>query len=209
VAALKAHLEDNFFYRIDLSKFYTRLNLSRVTRCLKHRFPYPRARNMAHSSVVQNPDVLDRYSPMVPFGFPQSPIIASMCLRHSALGNYLHCLSTDDFHTVSVYMDDILISTKALEPLNVAAEKLSEKAARSRLPLNEDKCEGPAESVCAFNIILTKGALEIHQDRLAELSERYCSTSDDDVRAGIVGYVKSVNSTQAKFEDSDAHQTEN
>lgn len=59
---------------------------------------------MACKSVMLKPYDVETY--ILPFGFVQLPIISSLCLFNSSLGNYLHNSGIN----VSVYMDDIIIS---------------------------------------------------------------------------------------------------
>ena len=67
---------------------------------------------------------------ILPYGFVQSVIIASFCLHKSALGRYLNKLGGSGFK-VSVYMDDIIVSTSLpIEQAEAALEELKSKATR-------------------------------------------------------------------------------
>jgi hypothetical protein len=105
VEALRKHLGSNLFIRADINKFFNKISQTRVTRNLKKILgSYKLARQIAVESVVRLPNSSEKTF-ILPFGFVQSAIIASLCLRNSALGNYLEDLSCNGF-SVSVYMDD-------------------------------------------------------------------------------------------------------
>ena len=109
LSALRSHLQHAVFIRVDLRDFFGSLNRTRVTRSLKPFFGYDTARHWANASTVKHP--IDSKRTIVPYGFVQSPIVASVCLRYSALGKYLQSLQKRDDLALSVYVDDIIIST--------------------------------------------------------------------------------------------------
>jgi hypothetical protein len=82
VAALRAHLGNAAFLRLDIQDFFGSIGRSRVARCLKSRFGYETAREWAHVSTVRDPS--GAAGSIIPFGFVQSPIVASLCLAESA-----------------------------------------------------------------------------------------------------------------------------
>jgi len=196
VEALRKHLGRTLFIRADIDQFFNRINLSRVTRSLSALFSYNDARQMAKNSVVRDPSSAEKRF-ILPFGFVQSPLIASLCLRHSALGNYLHTLACSPDCTVSVYMDDIIISTDSSENAKDILAQTSERATRSNLELNNTKTAGPAKRIEAFNIELSTGDIRLTDERYAQFETEYLRTADENKRAGIIGYINSVNPHQA------------
>ena len=198
VTALKTHINNKYLIRTDIQNYFNSINLTRITRELKPLFkPYNHAREIALESVVKNPNSSTNES-ILPFGFVQSPIIASLCLYKSALGRYLHKLENKGFK-VSVYMDDIIISTS--EPYNTAETALiglHEKARQSNFILNPDKTFGPVEQITAFNINLSKGSIEITEERLKEFKKEYQESNSEYVRNGIHSYINSVSLDQGK-----------
>jgi hypothetical protein len=62
------------------------------------------------STVPFRPVGADKTSFVLPFGFVQSPLMAGLCLANSKLGATLARLAKK--FTVTVYVDDIVISTK-------------------------------------------------------------------------------------------------
>lgn len=192
IYALKKHVGNELFFCADISQFFNRINLSRVTREFKSIFKeYSESRSMACESVVQQPNSKERKY-ILPFGFTQSAIIASLCLHNSALGKYLNKLESNGFR-VSVYMDDIIISTSLpLDMAEIAFLDLHHKAARSGFNLNTDKTLGPRNTITAFNINLSKGKTELTDSRLEEFRKAILKSDNSTVIDGILGYVDSV-----------------
>lgn len=198
VAAIKRHLGNNLFIRADIKQFFNQVNRSKATRALYSIIgDYDQAREIACESVVAKPDSENREW-ILPFGFVQSPIIASLCLNKSALGSYLNKLEGNGFK-VSVYMDDIIISTSlCYEAAEEILDTLRQKAARSKFDLNPDKTVGPAEQITAFNIQLTNGSIEITDERLSDFEVSLMNTGNKYVIDGILGYVRTVCPEQAR-----------
>lgn len=196
VAALRAHTNNTLFFRADIDDFFGRIGRSRVTRCLKTYVPYAVARDIANLSLVKHPDH-GRF--ILPYGFVQSPVLASLALDKSRLGKLLRRLSSAPQFAVSVYVDDIIVSSKSSVDLQQAAETLIDLASKALLPIGESKREGPSESVEAFNIQLSQDSLEITPERMDLFRSRYLIASSESVRAGIRGYVISVNPVQSDF----------
>lgn len=195
VRALREHTKHSFFIHLDIQNFFGQINRSRVTRSLKEYIPYEQAREIAIESTVRLPEsAAAKY--ILPFGFVQSPIIASVCLSKSALGRYLSRLKQRKGLAVSVYMDDILVSGDDSDELGIELEKITAAADKSGLPLNNKKQEGPGACVTAFNVQLSQGLLEITPSKLQELASAYAYSLNEHQRAGILNYVLSVNHVQ-------------
>ena len=199
VAAIKSHLSSTLFIRADIHQFFNQINRSRVTRNLKNIFgSYKVARQIANESVVRLPNIKDKKF-ILPFGFVQSAIIASVCLRNSALGGYLEQLLKEGF-IVSVYMDDIIISTcQSMKEAEIARSRLIEIANKSELPLNPHKTMGPAEEITVFNIKLMHGNMEIADDRLADFKKSIFESENKYQINGVLGYVTTVSPNQADY----------
>lgn len=194
VEAIRSHTNNSWFIHLDIKNFFGSINRSRITRCLKNLFGYERAREIANISTVIHPKCGEF---ILPFGFVQSPIIASICLHKSALGSCLRSLQTDGF-TVSVYMDDLIISSATLDGAHKALADINHHAARSGFQLNREKEEGPAPKITAFNIDLSASQIAIDPTRLKAFSEALESSSSAHQQLGILGYIKSVNAEQHK-----------
>ena len=98
---------------------------------------------------------------------------------------------------MSEYVDDIIVSSDDQGKLQKICEELPHAAAKSGLPFNPAKCQGPAESITAFNIELTRSSIEIAAERLEKFATGLAAPIREDRRKGILGYVRSVNEIQA------------
>lgn len=189
--AVRAHLSNTFFAHLDIQNFFGKVNASRVTRWLTPLFGYVKAREYALASTVKHPTTGES---MLPFGYVQSPIIASLCLAKSALGK---CLQELGPVTVSVYVDDIILSSDDEEALSRAVAAVEAAASRARLSVHPEKKVGPALEITAFNIMISHDALSIEPARMQEFSAAFRSSESEHARAGIHGYVAAVNPVQA------------
>lgn len=196
IKALCQHLSNKYFIHLDIQDFFGRINRSRITRCIKDFMSYENSRDIAIKSTVRKPDATERRY-ILPFGFVQSPIIASLCMSKSALGRRLVNISKRLDFEVSIYMDDIIVSTNDLVGLNSQLDLIEAAAIRSGFPLNKDKQEGPGPSVTAFNICISQGLLEITGDRITEFTNTYSHSTNEYQRAGILSYIRSINPKQA------------
>lgn len=200
VFALKKHLRSNLFIRADIKQFFNQVNRTRVTRALKLLFKdYSLARGFACESTIAQPNH-EPLSYILPFGFVQSAIIASLCLHKSGLGQYLNKLESSGRAKVSVYMDDIIISTSL--PLDAAEEiaiELKTRAEKSKFCLNPEKTIGPVKNISVFNIDLSKNKIVINQERLAAFRKSLLESDNDNVREGILGYITTVCPEQASL----------
>jgi hypothetical protein len=192
--ALRQHIEHKAFAHLDVQNFFGSINKSRVTRVLKPLMSYRIARDWAVLSTVRDPDDNTRF--MLPFGFVQSQLLASLCLQQSALGRCLKQLAETKNISVSVYVDDIIISSVDAEGCNSAFEKLIIAAERSQFFLNKKKQEGPSDTIKAFNIVLSHNSLQITSDRLDQFKISARTTGAEYKRDGILNYVKSVSTSQ-------------
>jgi hypothetical protein len=192
VGALREHLDNKYFLRVDIQNFFSSISRGRVTRCLKPLVGYLNAREFAHLSTVRSPI---NHSTIIPFGFIQSQIIASICLQGSALGVYLEKLHRDPSITVTVYVDDLIISAKDEDLLQSVWIELLEKATKSQFTFNQSKSHAPAEEISAFNIILRNGSLKIDDRRLDLFRHEIAGGSPEKI-AGISSYIRSVNPDQ-------------
>jgi hypothetical protein len=150
---------------------------------------------MASESVVRRPG-LEGF--VLPYGFVQSPILASLALDQSKLGSYLQKLTGRGDLKVSVYVDDIIVSGHDKQELDVVAEKLVQMAELALFPISASKTQGPSTEITAFNIQLSHQALQITEARLTELRDSYQSATSIYSKAGIINYVDSVNPSQGE-----------
>ncbi|MBB3213247.1 hypothetical protein FHW67_002536 [Herbaspirillum sp. Sphag1AN] len=195
VKALELHRNNTVFVHLDIQDFFGSIGKSRVTRNLKGFFSYEEARAIATKSTVTHPD---SGSLILPFGFVQSPILASLCLAKSALGLHLQALPQKYAGlAVSVYVDDIILSSHYEADLVSATAELKEISARSRFILNPNKEQGPAHRITAFNVVLSNLQLEIEQNRYDRFVAAFNNSENGSQREGIFSYVASINMAQA------------
>lgn len=208
INAARLHVGRKYYFHVDLRSFYSHVRVARIHRHLKdlflpnqHKYTpkskrYRCLREAAYCSTVPLPD-----NPAVralPFGFPQSPILASICLQDSILGEFLRELHLSPTYIVTVYMDDIIVSTDSWSCANEAYETLCEKVTRSNFAINTDKCTGvEAGQIKAFNIIVGARDIELTDRRLEKFKETLRSHSISiNKRTGILNYVRSINLKQ-------------
>lgn len=194
VEALRSHIGNDHFLRLDIQDFFGSINRTRITRSLKGRIGYSTAREYAHESTVPDPTVDDRN--IIPFGFIQSQILAAICLAESALGIYLGKLSHNPFVALTVYVDDIIISTSDATLLEKICKDIEVAAKRARFTLNTKKQEGPADAITAFNILLSKGSMEVEPMRYKQFEKSLAEATNKHQREGIISYIGTVNIAQ-------------
>lgn len=196
IKALQQHLKHKQFVHLDIQNFFGSINKTRITRCLNDFFSYAKAREIARQSTVRCPDSVEKKY-ILPFGFVQSPLIASVCLSKSALGNRLREISKRKEFAVSVYMDDIILSSDSTAALNEQLDIIEKTAIRSNFPLNKTKQEGPSASITVFNIYMAHNSLRLTDERLTTFEDIYINSDNEHQKAGIYHYIRSVNKGQA------------
>lgn len=193
VGALRSHKHNRYFVKLDIADFFGSINKSRVTRVLRPILGYEKAREIASKSTVTHPTDGKK---ILPYGFKQSMMLASLALSQSALGRYLVFLEKTSGYIVSVYVDDIIISGNDLSGLSKHFLILQERANRSKFSLNQDKTQAPSTKVTAFNVNLEFNSLTITDERFSQFLIAVASSSSVFEKTGIKNYVKSISYTQ-------------
>ena len=187
VAAIHAHRQNHFFCRLDIKNFFYSVTRNRVVKNLR-KIKIPRSEDYGKWSCVRNPYTDTGYA--LPYGFVQSPILASLFLSMSPLGSMLR--EVDKHATVSVYVDDLLISANDLDALKNLYWDILGAFKHARLDANEDKCIKPCEALSVFNcslkneetLVSTKRREEFHDVHRTSASingfKKYC----DSVKCG-------------------------
>lgn len=193
--ALSVHLSGKFFLKADIERFFDHVSRTKITRALKKlRFDNRDAFTYAIESTVEKTPNARDYS--LPFGFPQSTLMASIALYYSELGKQIHALHLSGIK-ISVYVDDIIISSEKADPyLDDISNRLILAAHKSGFFLNASKTYGPSLAIEAFNIILTNNSLSITAERMASF-QKQMSTGNPITQAAIQSYVRMVNLAQA------------
>lgn len=184
VAALHYHRENRFFARIDIERFFYSIGRNRVVRALREA-DLPRPAHFGKWSTVRNPYDDPRYS--LPYGFIQSPILASLVLMQSELGALLRRKAQEI--TVSVYMDDISISSNDQQQLEAAFNEMVATASRAGFALNDQKMRRPAPAMDVFNCEIEQGSSIVSEARIAKFHEVQRTAASE---AGFERYIARV-----------------
>lgn len=195
VAAMRMHQSSAFFSRFDITNFFGQVTRTKVYRALRQiGFPQKRAFNIAVDGVV-----VEGARKVVPYGFCQSPILATLVLERSHLGAELKQLSDAGF-LVSVYMDDILISCDDQEILSEASEAVVHAAEFAGFPLSEEKKAISVAAVESFNCHLASSEITILEDRMQQFLSDH-GTANDAGKAAIEKYIEAVSKEElARFQ---------
>lgn len=195
VAAVRSHLRMNSFCCLDIENFFGSISKNRVARVLKSIVGHDQARDIASRSTVKvrKPDGIVY---QLPYGFCQSPLLASMVLDASHLGSFVRNLICDRRFSVSVYMDDIIISAVSEDILKIAFDGALNVLQRSRFAIAQSKVQPPSSSVESFNIVLSHSHMGITDERMEKFKVQYRDAANEHVKEGIAGYIGTVNPAQ-------------
>lgn len=195
VAAVKQHRNAAWLSSLDLQRFFDQITRTKVHRALKAiGISHDEAWEMACDSTVDKMPPKRRFS--LPFGFVQSPIVASVVLAQSALGGVIRKLVADGL-TVTVYVDDITISGSDRGAVGNAVMQLEEGAQLAGFAFNPAKTQPPNSKVTSFNIEFGSGGMKILEERMADFEAALYLANEHRI-GGILGYVGTVNPTQAR-----------
>jgi hypothetical protein len=146
VDAIHLHRPKRYFARVDIENFFYSVGRNDVARALQ-RLGLAGGERYARWSTVRNPFAPPTYA--LPYGFVQSPILATLVLARSPAGDFLREIA--DKVVVTVFMDDIAISGNNRRVLERAYKKLRRKLVASKFPLNEAKSFPPSPTIDLFN----------------------------------------------------------
>lgn len=195
VAATKLHLESDYFAKIDLKRFFEQVSRNRVVKRLTALgFSFTEAEDFAIASTVRHS--VDRTKFVVPYGFVQSPLLASIDLDFSALGQAIRTLKSSDIR-VSVYVDDIIVSSNDEQAVRDAFGVLINAAAAANYEVNEDKSQPCGDRLGAFNLNISRGFMAVNEARLSEFVEDIGRAGDSPESTAILLYVETINPQQA------------
>jgi hypothetical protein len=142
--------------------------------------------------------VVESGSKVLPYGFRQSPVLATLALERSQLGSALIKLSDAGF-LVSVYMDDILISGESKSLLETAALAVLQAAELARFPLSEEKRAVAVPGVDTFNCHIEASDVTILDNRMEKFLKDHDIATDLGKQA-IENYIDAVSKAElARF----------
>lgn len=190
VAAARSHRDAVWLASLDIQRFFDQISRTKVHRALKKiGIRHADAWEMACNSTVDKQPPARSFS--LPFGFVQSPLLASVVLAQSALGCAIRKLQNSGLH-VTIYVDDITVSGPTKQVVADAVASLDAAALLSGFPFNPAKTQAPCCKVVSFNIEFGSGEMKIIEDRMMEF-EVALRHGNEFVVDGILGYVASVN----------------
>ena len=191
VAAMRIHLHHNYFAKIDLSQFFTSVTRTKVVRSLQQvGFDNKAAFDMAYASVVEQDG-----RKFLPYGFLQSMALATVCIECSSLGSSLIRINDGGQVLVSMYVDDIILSSNDADLLTSAFDKVLVSVEQSNFNVNTGKSITPSTQIEVFNCHLSKGNMIFTEDRMAKFTEDF-GTGGNFTKAAIARYMKVVNKGQ-------------
>lgn len=197
LSAIKAHTQySNLHPRFsifDISGFFGQVTRNKTLRVLKHFVPYETAEKWAYLSTVKKPFDHQR---TLPYGFLQSGDIASLALDRSYLGNEFRKISQEKNIKISVFVDDIILSSPDSDLLSFHSDNLLVAAKKSNFALKQEKTICNVDEIDVFNIHCNQ---DLSLDFLIPKFENFEKTlvnysSDPRVVFGIVDYMLKVNS---------------
>ena len=198
VACAKKHLNNQFFALIDIKNFFESTGQSRLTRALKSHLAYHDARQVAKLSTVRNP-LPEGPAYIIPYGYPQSPILSTLCLHSSYCGGLFKQLNATADLRISIYMDDIILSSNEKSSCESAYDLLCKGLEKSGYQINSTKSQPPSEKIHVFNLKLENQSLKVLPYRIVDFLIAYTNSKNPHVRKGIASYVGSVNAEQARL----------
>lgn len=184
VAAMHHHRNNHTFARIDISNFFYSISRRRVQSALD-RVGVGNAGFYAKWSTVVSPFDGPRY--VLPYGFVQSPILASLVIATSDLGQ--HLLTLPASVTAGVYVDDISLSSDDPTELQKVYDATLEVIAADGFNVSLDKLRSPASAIDIFNCDLAHGKASVTDARIEAFLDSGPSQAAEDA---FVNYCASV-----------------
>lgn len=188
IKALHVHIGSSFFLQFDIKNFFYSISRDRVFRAMRA-LGIPDSDNLSRWSTVRNPDTGPKYC--LPYGFVQSPALATIALERSPLGFFLASTEVSGYCRVSIFMDDVIISSSSEIKLTAAANELPSILKKSSFEVKDGLNLSVKTHVNPFNCTLSSGKSAVLADRVAEFYKS--SPSADGIRA-FAAYVSKVES---------------
>jgi hypothetical protein len=193
LAAIKAHLHNRCFSTLDISGFFDSVARSKIYRALRSiGIDRQNAWEIAQQSTVEK--MPGSFS--LPYGFVQSPVLASLALDRSVLGRQIAVLARSNQVRLSCYVDDLVLSGVEQCAVEDGRLALIEAARQSNFVINTTKSQLPGRQITVFNIVLSNGEMALTADRMYKFEKDLIHGTQPAAEA-ILAYARSVNSTQA------------
>ncbi len=200
LSALRMHDSHKYFAIIDLKSFFESITDTKVYRSL-------RSIGLLHSEAFEltgESTVRDGKRMHLPRGFHQSSILASLVFDRSLIGSLIRSKKLSSH--VTVYNDDIILSSSHLSNLTKDYVLLVDAAVRCNFQINTSKTQGPREVVKVFNLLLSCEELSFAEHRIEEFvadmltMKEFCEDNDQDYFLSLLAlhgdYIFGVNRRQ-------------
>ena len=200
VAAIRPHLGHEWFAVLDLMQFYDHVTRTKVYRSLANiGFARSDCFQIAGQSTVRQGN---KY--LLPRGFRQSSLLATLVLDQSLFGSHLR--QQLYVSTVTVFGDDIVLSSNNRDELEREYGLTIDLMQRSFFPINPLKSQSPRSEAIVFNIRLSRNSLRFTDERMRRFfkkAEMLLGSSRDghdiDLYESLIGnYVASINVDQER-----------
>jgi reverse transcriptase-like protein len=195
VGALREHLHNRCFATLDISRFFDSVTRAKIHRALRSiGIAHDRAWEITQQSTVEK--TLRQRDFSLPYGFIQSPVLASLALDRGALGRAMRAIARSNHTRLNCYVDDVILSGLEEETVEDSRHALVAAAQRSGFILNATKSQQPSSAITAFNIVLSNGGLAVTEERMRVFEDAILSSGPVSV-AAIIAYVRPINRGQA------------
>ena len=200
LAAIKTHLSTEkarTFSIFDLSGYYNQITRSKLIRVLKKYVGYEQAQEWATQSTLIHKGSRQR---VLPLGFVQSVFLASLVLDNCRLGFVLREISSQKDMKVSVFVDDIIISSVNKKRVSYYSKKIQEAARKSNFTFQTKKTFCNVDDIRVFNLYCSQGInLDFSKDRLDSFRAALIENLDNKfVVWGLLAYMMKVNPNTTK-----------
>jgi hypothetical protein len=185
VSALHEHKKHALHFRIDIQNFFYSIKRTQVTRALR-KCGVLGASLHSMWSTVKDPYGSGAF--VLPIGFVQSPIIASVVLMRSPVMQAIERARNAGV-AVSVYLDDFLGSHDDEAVLRKAYDDIRTTSAACGLIPNANKLVEPSAAIVAFNCDLSQGLAKVTNARIAKF---YATDQTDAAKVAFEQYVARV-----------------
>jgi hypothetical protein len=193
LAAVMAHLHNRCFSTLDISGFFDSVTRSKICRALPHiGIDRRKAWEIAQQSTVEK--MPGSFS--LPYGFVQSPVLASLALDRSGLGRRIAVLARSNQVRLSCYVDDLVLSGVEECAVEDARLGLIEAARQSNFAINTTKSQLPGLQITVFNIVVSNGEMALTADRMYKF-EKDLIHATQPAAVAILAYARSINPAQA------------
>lgn len=184
IAAMHAHRDHRYFCRIDIERFFYRIQRNRVGRALRT-IGIASAENYSKWSTVKDP--YGEFNYVIPYGFVQSPILATLVLSLSNVGKALRAMPNEIGK--SVYMDDITLSADDKDTLESKFNCIIQLLEESHFSVSTPKLRPPQLVIDVFNCDLKQGSAVVQLQRIDKF---YSEPKSQQSQEAFEGYCNRV-----------------